>query len=93
MKIIFKSLGAIALISYVTLCHFRQPQISDSIIIGFLAGVFGYSMYLDKVEQPDIRVEVAKAFENRDKKIRELEGAMGAMGIKRSINKKDNIIF
>ena len=59
MKHINKALAAILLVSYVTLSHFRSPEISDAIIIGCLTALTGYRMYLEKLEVPDIRKELS----------------------------------
>lgn len=79
MKSVYKYLSALLLVSYIVLCHFRQPQISDSIIILCLAGLAGFRMYLDKMETPDIRKELAQALANRDEVLRTLENKINSI--------------
>jgi hypothetical protein len=48
-----------------------------AILLGIaLLGLFGYLTYLDTKKQPDIRAEVEKAFEERDKIIKDLRNSV-----------------
>ena len=93
MKNLYKYLAALLLVSYVALSHFRPPQISDALIIGFLSGLAGYRMYLDKQELPDIRAEVAEAFKNRDIEISKLKSDMSQVNVGSISREMQNLRF
>jgi hypothetical protein len=48
-----------------------------AVLLGIaLLGLYGYLTYLDNKKQPDIRAEVEKAFEERDKIIKDLRNSI-----------------
>jgi hypothetical protein len=93
MKSLYKYLAALLLVSYVVLSHFRPPQISDALVIGFLAGLVGYRMYLDKLEMPDIRAEVAEAFKNRDAQLSKIQNDMAQINVGSRVKELQNLRF
>ena len=87
MKNAYKYLSALLLVSYIVLCHFRQPQISDSLIIFVLGALLGFRMYLDKIEVPDIRKEVHDAFVARDEVIKNLESKINSVNYQNDVKR------
>jgi len=77
----------------VILSHFRPPQISDALIIGFLSGLAGYRMFLESKQLPDIRAEVAEAFRNRDLEISKLKSDMSQVNVTSRVRELQNIKF
>jgi len=87
VKHVYKYLSALLLVSYIVLCHFRQPQISDAIIILVLGSLLGLRMYFDHNELPDIRAEVAEAFANRDEVLKTLENKVNSVNYQNQVKR------
>ena len=89
MKKIERVVPYLLLVSYLALCHFRSPEISDSIIIIALAAFSGFRAFLNQKDQPDYIEIFQKELDKRDKDIQDLKNSVGMNGIAKQ--RKDNI--
>jgi hypothetical protein len=84
------------LISYLTLCHFRSPEISDSIIIIALAGLSGFRAYINNKELPNYEKifaekinEINKELALKERKLTDLQNSVGMHNIAKQ--RKSNV--
>lgn len=89
MKKLEKVLPYILLLSYLILCHFRSPEVSDSIIIIALSALSGFRAFLNYKEIPNyaeiFRADLAK----KDQEIQDLKNTVGMYNIAKQ--RKDNV--
>lgn len=81
MKKIEKVIPYVLLISYLTLCHFRSPEISDSIIIIALAALSGFRAFMNFKEQPNYFELFKQELVEKEKKITDLQNSVGMQNI------------
>jgi hypothetical protein len=67
--------------SYLILCHFRTPNIADSIIIVGLLSYLGYNKFLSTKETPDIRKEVVQEITKFRKDITEMQTELNQVSL------------
>jgi hypothetical protein len=74
------------LIVTITLTSFGKYSfgIADAIVSVALLAFNAYQLYLAKLELPDIRAEVEKAFAARDEQIRQMKNDMAKFNVVRS---------
>lgn len=65
MKKLIDSIPVILLVSLVTLSFIKEPNLAQSLIIGFIAALVGYRYYIVEQEKPDLEA----IFEERIKLI------------------------
>lgn len=64
-----KLIPSAIIIAYITLLHFREPQISDALIALGMFTLFGFQAFLRAKEQPDFRKEIRKEISDDMKKL------------------------
>ena len=96
MKILEKVLPYVLLISYSILCHFRVPEISDSIVLFALASLVGFRSYLNYKQQPNYveifekkLAEINKELELKEKRITDVQNSVGMQNMAKQ--RKDNL--
>jgi hypothetical protein len=94
MKKVEKALPYVLLISYLTLIHFRQPQIADSIVIIALSALCGYRFYTDSKEAPDYLALFRDEMSKNKEDIENLKTSVGIYNIaQKNKEKADNVVW
>lgn len=60
---LLKEVPLLTLLSYLILCFFRQPQVSDALIILGMVGLFAWKMYIEHNAKPTIEEQFKYHFE------------------------------
>jgi hypothetical protein len=80
-------------ISYLILCHFRTPQIADSIIVIGLLGYLGYKNYLATKETPDIRKEINEEINKLRRELTQVKDEVNHLGVAQKGTLRGNLKF
>jgi hypothetical protein len=94
MKKVKEALPFVLLISFLTLSHFKQAEIADSIIIIGLCALCAYSLFLDSRKTPDYMKEFKQSLEEKDKQIKDLQTSIGIYNMSQKRKEQvENIIW
>lgn len=80
-------------ISYLILCHFRTPQIADSIIVIGLLSYLGYKNYLSNKEVPDVRKEVNDELIKFRRELAQVKDEVNSIAVVAKGNLRGNLKF
>ena len=94
MKKLEKALPYLLLVSYLGLSHYKQPQISDSIIIIALVALSCYRLFISSKEVPDYHSEFVKVLQDQQREIKDLQTNLGMISLANKRQEtKDNSVW
>ena len=77
MQSLKNALPYVLLVSYMILSHFRQPQLSDSIIIIALCSLCGFKFFLESKQVPNYIELFKEDLIKKDRDIKNLQTSIG----------------